>query len=186
MSIQLYVGNLAYDVTEEELTELFSAAGSPSRVRLPTDRETGKPRGFGFVEFSDRTQAEDAIRRHDKTLFKGRPLAVNEARPREEGSSARAPAPPRFNDGPGEFSPSEAPGRPNAPRRNFGPDALPRNKRRQEGRTSKKEGRPGGPPRPEGRGNTRGGADPDDLHGDLELDDFRSWAQADAKEEDPE
>ena len=183
MSIQLYVGNLAYDVTEEELTELFSAAGSPSRVRLPTDRETGKPRGFGFVEFSDRTQAEDAIRRHDKTLFKGRPLAVNEARPREEGIAGRAPAPARFSDRSGEFSPSEAPPRPDAPRRNFGPDALPRNKRRQEGRGSKREGKPSAPVRPAGRGYARGDAGPDDLPGDLELDDFRSWAQDDAEKD---
>ncbi|MHB8766406.1 MAG: RNA recognition motif domain-containing protein, partial [Deferrisomatales bacterium] len=83
MSVRLFVGNLPYDVTEAELSALFSAVTAPSYVRVPTDRETGKPRGFAFVEFHERAQAEEAIRRFHQQVFKGRPLAVNEARPRE-------------------------------------------------------------------------------------------------------
>ena len=92
MSVRLFVGNLAYDVTEAELVEFFSASAPPLSVRLLTDRETGKPRGFAFVEFSDAAQAEEAIRRFHQQVFKGRPLVVNEARPREEGGAPRPSA----------------------------------------------------------------------------------------------
>ena len=86
MSVRIFVGNLAYDVTEAELREFFSAVGTPLSVRVLTDRETGKPRGFAFVEFSDAAQAEESVRRFHEQVFKGRPLVVNEARPREEGA----------------------------------------------------------------------------------------------------
>ena len=92
MAVRLYVGNLAYDVTESELRELFSGAGAPSSVRLPTDRETGKARGFGFVEYVDRAGAEEAVRRFHQQLFKGRALIVNEARARDEAPAPRAPS----------------------------------------------------------------------------------------------
>jgi len=77
MSVRLFVGNLAYDVTEADLKELFSAVGSAPSVRIPTDRETGKSRGFAFVEFGSPAEAEEAIRRFQQQLFKGRPLVVN-------------------------------------------------------------------------------------------------------------
>ena len=80
MSVRLFVGNLAFDVTEAELKEFVSAVAPPSQVRLPTDRETGKPRGFAFVDFDDRAQAEEAIRRFHQQMFKGRALAVRSAR----------------------------------------------------------------------------------------------------------
>lgn len=152
MSVRLFVGNLPYDVTETELRELFSAAGHPSLVRVPTDRETGKPRGFAFVEFAERSQAEDAIRRFDRQLFKGRPLAVNEARPREAGGAQRSPErPPRPGD------PSSAPRGGPAPeiarepwepaKRGFGPDARPQSKRKKEPRAPDREEPPKGRPR---------------------------------------
>ena len=120
MSVRLFVGNLAYDVTEAELVEFFSASGKPLSVRLLTDRETGKPRGFAFVEFSDAAQAEEAIRRFHQQVFKGRPLVVNEARPREEGA---APRPNAFAQGgrPGGPVPREGALRPDQPTRTFGP-----------------------------------------------------------------
>ena len=84
MPVSLFVGNLPYNATEAELRELFSEVGSLVNVYLPTDRETGKLRGFAFVDFRERTDAEEAIRRFNQQLFKGRPLTVNEARPKED------------------------------------------------------------------------------------------------------
>jgi RNA recognition motif-containing protein len=81
MAVRLFVGNLSYDVTEAELRAHFAAIGPLLYLSLATDRDTGKPRGFAFVEFSARADAEDAIRRFNNQAFKGRPLAVNEARP---------------------------------------------------------------------------------------------------------
>jgi RNA recognition motif-containing protein len=182
MSVQLYVGNLPYEVTEKELTELFSTAGAPSRVRLPVDRETGKPRGFAFVEYSDPAQAQGAIQRFDKNLFKGRPLSVNEARPREEGAARTGGARPGGYVA--DFSPADAPTRPAAGRRNFGPDALPRNKRKTENRGSKKEGRPSTTVRQAGRGGASTEPEPDDVLEEVGLDDFACWARDDA--DDPE
>jgi len=78
MAVRLFVGNLPYDVTEAELRAHFAAIGPLSYLSLATDRDTGKPRGFAFVEFSARADAEDAMRRLNNQAFKGRPLAVNE------------------------------------------------------------------------------------------------------------
>ena len=84
MAVRLFVGNLPYDVTEAELRAHFAAIGPLSYISLATDRDTGKPRGFAFVEFSSQTDAEDAIRRLNNQSFKGRLLAVNEARARDD------------------------------------------------------------------------------------------------------
>ena len=91
MAVRLFVGNLAYDVTEAELREHFAAVGPLSYISLATDRDTGKPRGFAFIEFSARADAEEAMRRLNNQAFKGRRLAINEARARDD----RAPAGPR-------------------------------------------------------------------------------------------
>ena len=69
MAVRLFVGNLPYSATEAALRELFSAVAPLSYIYLPIDRETGKPRGFAFVEFGDRSQAEEAIRRFNNQLF---------------------------------------------------------------------------------------------------------------------
>ena len=79
---QIYVGNLPYRSSEEEVRELFAQYGEVNSVKLITDRETGRPRGFGFVEMEE-TSAQEAIEALDGQEFDGRRLKVNEARPRE-------------------------------------------------------------------------------------------------------
>src|SRR5215467_2619748 len=83
MPVRLFVGNLPYDATEEEIRTHFSTAGNVLNVFVPVDRETGRKRGFAFVEFQGSTEAQEAIRLFNSQPFKGRPLAVNEARARE-------------------------------------------------------------------------------------------------------
>ncbi len=84
MESKLYVGNLPYNVTEDQLRELFSQAGQIKDVALITDRQTGRSKGFGFVEFNTQAEAEKAIEMFNNQDFEGRPLTVNMARPREE------------------------------------------------------------------------------------------------------
>src|SRR6185503_10499414 len=149
MAVRLFVGNLPYDATEDEIRGHFSSVGNLSYVSIPLDRETGKKRGFAFVEFADERQAQEAIRQFNNQPFKGRPLAVNEARAREAG--------PRPAGGGGGFRPSftprppgvgpRPPGMPMRPssapdfpdpnadrdrpaRKNFGPDAKPARSRK--------------------------------------------------------
>jgi RNA recognition motif-containing protein len=184
MSVRLFVGNLAYDVTESELRELFSAIAAPSYVRLPTDRETGKPRGFAFVEFGDRAQADEAVRRFNQHLFKGRPLAVNEARAREDGPAARSNSPASAAWPGDQTSSADQPARPSQPRRTFGPDAPPRGKRKNESRGAKGERGPKGPMRERTGGQFFGG-DVEDAHDeDQGADDFASWAQDEKTKDD--
>ena len=147
MSVRLFIGNLPYAASEAELREHLSSVGEPTQIVLPVDRETGRPRGFAFVDYADRAVAEAAISRFDQQPFKGRPLAVSEARPRED-RPAGAPRPGGFGgprpggppSGPGGgFAPrqsgwaprTDSGGAPGGPRnRNFGPDAPPKNKRK--------------------------------------------------------
>ena len=79
----IYVGNLPFTTTEDEVRDLFSQHGEVSSVKLINDRETGRPRGFGFVEMPDDGQGDSAIEALDGQNFGGRPLRVNEAKPRE-------------------------------------------------------------------------------------------------------
>jgi RNA recognition motif-containing protein len=81
MGTKLYVGGLPYATTEEELEKSFSEAGSVTSVRIITDRETQRSRGFGFVEFSTGEEAQKGIDMFDGKDFGGRTLTVNEARP---------------------------------------------------------------------------------------------------------
>jgi RNA recognition motif-containing protein len=155
MAVRLFVGNLPYDATEADLREHFSAVGALSYVYLPTDRETGKPRGFAFIEYSERAQAEEAIKRFNSQLFKGRPIAVNEARARED--RPRTGGPERsVGSGPGWSSPPPAPGEPPSaggkPSRSFGPDAAPRRKGKGGGRGMKADRGPKKPIRERGGG----------------------------------
>jgi RNA recognition motif-containing protein len=85
--MSIYVGNLSYEVTQEGLSEIFKEYGTVKRVQLPTDRETGKVRGFGFVEMESDAQEEKAIEALDGAEWMGRDLKVNKAKPREERSS---------------------------------------------------------------------------------------------------
>ena len=84
MAVRLFVGNMPYGATEADLRAHFAAVGDPSQVVIPVDRETGRPRGFAFVEYTDRAMAEEAVTRFNQQPFMGRTLAVSEARPREE------------------------------------------------------------------------------------------------------
>jgi RNA recognition motif-containing protein len=91
----LFVGNMPYGATEADLRAHFSGVGEPSQIVIPVDRETGRPRGFAFVEFQDRAVAEAAVSKFNQQPFMGRSLSVSEARPREErppgGFSPRPP-----------------------------------------------------------------------------------------------
>ncbi len=103
----LYVGNLPYSATEDEIRDLFSQHGEVSRVKLVIDRETNRPKGFGFVEMDD-NGATGAIQALDGQEFGGRRLRVNEARERSEQPRSFGDRPKRF-DGPrnGGFRPRE-------------------------------------------------------------------------------
>ncbi|MFM9956721.1 MAG: RNA recognition motif domain-containing protein [Phycisphaerales bacterium] len=83
--MKLYVGNLSFKTTEAELQDLFGAHGNVTSVSLVMDRETGRPRGFGFVEFANDEEARAAIAAIHGQSFGGRDLTVTEARPREGG-----------------------------------------------------------------------------------------------------
>jgi cold-inducible RNA-binding protein len=144
LAVRLFVGNLAYSTTEADLRAYFGAVAPPSQVVLPVDRETGRPRGFAFVEFIDRAHAEQAIKQFNGQPYNGRPLAVSEARAREDRGPGGPPRPGGYSSGPrpgGGFAPrpggfggpprpfdgggSSAPGGAAGRSRNFGPDAKP-------------------------------------------------------------
>ena len=80
----IYVGNLSFQATEEDLREVFAEYGKVSRVSLPTDRETGRKRGFAFVEMEEDAQEDQAISELDGAEWLGREIRVNKAKPREE------------------------------------------------------------------------------------------------------
>jgi cold-inducible RNA-binding protein len=170
MADRLFIGNLPYTATESALREHFSTVGPLSYIYLPLDRETGKPRGFAFVEFSDREQTERAIRQFNNQPFMGRPLAVNEAREREDrpqsSASSRAPAPSRQVAEP--FASAERSAR------NFGPDAAPRRSRKPGGRGNKSERAPKQPIAERSGGRFYGDSDDDSLEDDLSGDNFAS------------
>lgn len=83
----IYVGNLSYQASEDDVSEVFSDFGAVKRVQLPSDRETGRKRGFGFVEMSAESEEDAAIEALDGAEWMGRVLKVNKARPREERPS---------------------------------------------------------------------------------------------------
>jgi RNA recognition motif-containing protein len=141
LAVRLFVGNLSYATTEADLRSYFGTIAAPSQVVLPVDRETGRPRGFAFVEFQDRAHAEQAIQKFNGQVFNGRPLAVSEARAREDrgpggprpgggyggprpggGGGFSGPRPGGYGGGP-RFDSTAAPQPPRS--RNFGPDAKP-------------------------------------------------------------
>ena len=85
MATKLYVGNLSYQMTDQELHDLFSEAGNVSSAQVVTDRYTGQARGFGFVEMASEDEAQQAIAAINGRTVGGRALVVNESRPREGG-----------------------------------------------------------------------------------------------------
>jgi RNA recognition motif-containing protein len=89
--MSIYVGNLSYQVTQDDLNAVFAEYGTVKRVQLPTDRETGRIRGFGFVEMSSDAEEEAAIEALDGAEWMGRDLKVNKAKPRENKNSSDGP-----------------------------------------------------------------------------------------------
>lgn len=82
--MSIYVGNIAYSVSQEDIQEVFADYGTVKRVTVPMDRETGRPRGFAFVEMSADAEEDAAIEALDGAEWLGREIRVNKARPREE------------------------------------------------------------------------------------------------------
>jgi RNA recognition motif-containing protein len=210
MPVRLFVGNLPYDVTEPDLRELFSPIGPLSTVIIPVDRETGKRRGFAFVEFSDSAQAEEASRKLNNQPFKGRNITINEARARENrpdsGTGARAgyamrPAgfsnttrpnfaprsgfTPRSSFNKPDFASNpmenERSSRAERRSRNFGPDAKPARKRKSRAGTKTEMGFKRGPI-PERTGGQIFGAYEDDHDDDLELDYMANFKDSDEED----
>jgi cold-inducible RNA-binding protein len=150
LPVRLFVGNLPYSATESDLRTYFSAVAPPTHIAVPVDRETGRPRGFAFIEYSDGTAAAEAIKRFHGQPFQGRPLSVSEARAREDrgpggprpggfgprppGGGFGGPRPgggfaPRPGGFGGRVDPSALPSSPGGRgdrRREFGPDAKPK------------------------------------------------------------
>ncbi|GAB4172646.1 MAG: RNA-binding protein [Coleofasciculaceae cyanobacterium] len=87
--MSIYVGNLSYQVTQDDLNAVFAEYGTVKRVQLPMDRETGRPRGFGFVEMSSDAEEAAAIDALDGAEWMGRELRVNKAKPRENNRDNR-------------------------------------------------------------------------------------------------
>ena len=86
--MKLYVGNLPYTISDDQLSEMFAKFGTPDSAKVVVDRDSGRSKGFGFVEFSNDDQARQAMSLNG-TEFGGRSLTVNEARPKTEGRGAR-------------------------------------------------------------------------------------------------
>ncbi len=144
MSVRLFVGNLPYSATEADIRQHFGTIGDPIQVVIPTDRDTGRPRGFAFVDYEDRGVAERAIQQLHGQPFKGRPLSVSEARPREARPPAGAggfssprppmgggpPRPPMGGAPSGDVGPYRQPrsggGGGGDSNRNFGPNKPPK------------------------------------------------------------
>jgi RNA recognition motif-containing protein len=200
LAVRLFVGNLSYSTTEADLRTYFGTVAPPSQIVLPVDRETGRPRGFAFVEYIERPHAEQAIERFNGQLFNGRPLAVSEARAREDrGPGAPrppmggprpgppgprpgggfAPRPPSFGGPPRSFD-SSAPAAPRS--RNFGPDAKPQRGGSAKGKKKDAE-RPRGPIplKATGRSFTLDDDSPDDVVADI--DDIATSKPADEADE---
>ena len=165
--VRLFVGNLPYQATEDDLRTHFSQVGQLTQIVRPLDRETGRARGFAFVEYAERPMAEEAIKKFDGQLFMGRPLAVSEARAREDRGPGGPPrsggyGPPRpggYGGGgggyaggggfggprPGGYSPSRSghtEGAGHARQKDFGPPAPPKDKKKP---FKKNEDKPRGP-----------------------------------------
>jgi RNA recognition motif-containing protein len=101
MSAKLFVGNLSFQATEEDLRELFAQAGNVETVRIITDQFTGRPRGFGFVEMATKEEAQKAVEMLNGRLFRDRNLVVDEARPQpQRGSGGGGGGGPRSDRGP--------------------------------------------------------------------------------------
>jgi len=207
MSVRLFVGNLPYDVTEPDLRELFAPVGQLTSVIIPVDRETGRRRGFAFIEFSDSAQAEEATRRFHNQPFRGRNLTVNEARARmshtNSGSATKAAhslgmagihrAPhteygPKFSSRNPEFYPDltelSRSGRSERRNRNFGAEAKALHKRKRSHAFKGEMGFKKGPIRERTSGRIFGGYEDEDYDDDPELDYMSGFKETQEDKED--
>ena len=208
MSVRLFVGNLPYDTTEADLKEFFSSIGPLSTVIIPVDRETGKRRGFAFVEFSDPAQAAEASRRLNNQPFKGRNITINEARAKENrpdsGSGPRPAYSPRpAGAGRPPMRPGFTPRSPFSPpdfstdllengkagrserRRVFGADAKPARKRKPQYGNKGEAGPKKKPLRERVGGQFFGGVDiddDDDFKDGPDVDYMEDFQEADAED----
>jgi cold-inducible RNA-binding protein len=208
LPVRLFIGNLPYSATEADLRAHFSAIAEPTHVVMPVDRETGRPRGFAFVEFAERPVAEQVIQRFNSQPFQGRNLAVSEARAREDrppgarppgggfggprpgggggGGGFGGPRPPGGGGfgGPRPGGPGGPPSGPGGAGRdrsaNFGPPAPPRRLRGKKGQ--QQEHKPRGPIKERTGGRIY---DVDDLEDDsaVEFDDVASSQPSDTDDE---
>lgn len=205
MPVRLFIGNLPYGASEADLRAHFAVVAEPSHVVMPVDRETGRPRGFAFVEFADRNVADQVIQKFNAQPFQGRNLAVSEARAREDrppgprppGGGFGGPRPPGggfSGGGPrpmgGGFGPR--PGGPGGPppgpggrdrSANFGPPAPPKRLRGKKGQ--QQDHKPRGPIKEKSGGRIY---DVEDL-GDnaaIDFDDFASSQPQDTDNDDNE
>jgi RNA recognition motif-containing protein len=196
----LFIGNLPYGASEADLRAHFSAIAEPSHIVMPVDRETGRPRGFAFVEFAERTVAEQVIQKFDAQPFQGRNLAVSEARAREDrppgGFAPRpggfAPRPggfssPRPTGGgfsgprPGGFGPPSGPPGSRDRSANFGPPAPPKRLRGKKG--AQQEHKVRGPIKERSGGRVYAVDDlEDDLPVEIDIDDIATTAKKDEQE----
>jgi len=185
LAVRLFIGNLPYGATEADLRAHFAPVAEPSHVVMPVDRETGRPRGFAFVEFVERAHAEEVIKKFDAQPFQGRSLAVSEARAREDrppGGFAPRPGgfsgPPRPGGGGfaprpgggGGFGPRPGPGGPPGAggrdrTANFGPPAPPKRLRGKKG--TQQDHKPRGPIKERSGGRVYA---MDDLEDDVPID----------------
>jgi RNA recognition motif-containing protein len=163
MSVRLFVGNLPYSATEPDIRQHFGAVGDPIQIVIPTDRDTGRPRGFAFVDYDERDVAERAIQQLHGQPFKGRALSVSEARPREArppmgaggfsgprppmGGAPRAPLGGAPRSAAGSAPPDSAPYRQSRgdTHRNFGPNKPPKGRGSSFAKNRNQEGRARGP-----------------------------------------
>jgi cold-inducible RNA-binding protein len=146
VAVRLFIGNLPYGASEADLRAHFAAVAEPTHIVMPVDRETGRPRGFAFVEFAERTVAEQVIDKFNAQPFQGRNLAVSEARAREDRPPGFRPpgggfGGPRPGGGGGGFG---GPGGSRDRSANFGPPAPPKRLRGGK-KTSQQEHKPKGP-----------------------------------------
>lgn len=189
MSVRLFVGNLPYDVTESDLRDFFMPVGQLTAVIIPMDRNTGKPRGFAFIEFSDQAQADEAVRRFNDQPLNGRNIAINEARARDSQHSAGsrehprsqhprsgfAPKPPSGNSG-FDLDPVESArsSRSDKRSRNFGGDGKPARRKKQRGGNRGESAGRKGPIRERSGGQFFGNVEDDDDYND-DADYKRRW-----------
>ena len=200
MAVRLFIGNLPYGASEGDLRAHFSAVAEPSHIVMPVDRETGRPRGFAFVEFAERAAAEEVIKKFDAQPFQGRNLAVSEARAREDrppprpggfgggGGGFGGPRPgggggfggPRPGGG-GGFGPPGPGGRDRSA--NFGPPAPPKRLRGAKKGGAAQDNKPRGPIKERNDGRIYAVDDLDESATPIDFDDIATSAPKDAEPE---